>query len=112
MTEQDFVALWEEDPRKADALVWLKLSGFWGHWPVPILTTTWGGMGLVVEKMREEGKALSITVFSGHVEVGNRTDEGIPLEGWDWDDGDIWATADTAPLAVAIAALKAKGAIE
>jgi hypothetical protein len=75
-------------------------------------TTTWEGMGMVVEKMRElKGAPFSAVYW--------RPDEP---HGWAAEFGgnkhahpdDLWgeAEADTAPLAVALAALKALGVVE
>lgn len=59
----------------------------------------------VVEKMRGEGV---------YIDVQPRCDRWDTVAGWQGpDDGDIWEqvslTADTAPLAICLAALRAKG---
>jgi len=156
MTEREFLDLWKEDPRKADALVAEKVMGlgpptheaiwkyvdtpgdgygqYCGWWcvechgqemppmvracepgpathhnySVPPYTTTWDGMGKVVEKMRDEGWMFCLD------------DLGFDGEKWrarfdaDREVNDKWGTGDDdVPfLAVAIAAGKALGWIE
>jgi hypothetical protein len=143
MSEEQFLKLWQEDPRKADAIVaslfeakpvythslepmdervWSK-DGFWyecccyedGDIPTwyPAALTTWSGMELVVEKMREKG-------WSGYVGFGEYGCEA-EFERGDSNSPDCeWGAAEitpetmdrTAPLAIASAALKAEGEIE
>lgn len=75
--------------------------------PVPRYSTTWEGMRLVVEKMRERGFVVDITVdcFAGGRPAG--------VDVCMWDDYRTpqadrpQAHADTAPHAVALAALHA-----
>jgi len=110
MTEADFVALWKENPRKADALVAEKVMDVvvetdpimgTNWWTPEAYTTTWEGMGKVVEKMRELGiwHIIGPSDYGWDVEIRRHSE---------W----VYASADTAPLAVAIAAGKALGWIE
>ena len=106
MTESEFLAL---PPVKQRILV-AKTLGFhkegWETWPDFALdiSAAWQ----VVEKMREWDGCMN-------PEVEIRSDMGrwtcaIGFEAWAAISGE--ATADTAPLAICIAALKAKGVIE
>jgi len=80
----------------------------------PRYTTDISAAWQVVGKMREEG-------WTGYVEwvpgfgfgaEFSRGDSNLPGPGFEWGDSPIMIPERTAPLAIAIAALKAKGVIE
>ena len=102
MTEQEFLAL---EPVKQRILVGETLFGSKpGYETWPDYTQSWSGMGLVVKKMRKEGGYIGFELF---------TDGSVECEIQPQEMDDIyWAMADTAPLAVALAALRAKGVVE
>jgi len=102
MTESEFLAL---EPRERDKVVGRELFGNEQWWKyTQDIRFAWQ----VVEKMREWDGCMN-------PEVEIRSDMGrwtcaIGFEAWAAISGE--ATADTAPLAICIAALKAKGVIE
>jgi len=125
MTETEFLAL---EPREQDALVAEKVMGWTakrlGKEPWPdgsycdgitnsSCTEFWFTEEIapawqVVEKMREEGHTFvlhhSDILFARFFLT---SDGGIVRK-----DRDYWGEADTAPLAICLAALRAKGVIE
>jgi len=117
MTESEFLAL---APRERDALVAEKVMGqgmvlhHEGYYfrPGNLLPdyTTISAAWTVVEKMREEELAFEVTWGWSHVEENNDYDNWVA--GFSNEDERWTATADTAPLAICIAALRAKGVIE
>jgi len=112
MTEADFVALWKENPRKADALVAEKVMDVvvetdpimgTNWWTPEAYTTTWEGMGKVVGQMRKQ-------LFSGRQRFYRALQEQFPVEGGHIAWPDIFLSIE--PVYVAIAAGKALGWIE
>jgi len=96
MTEAEFLAL---EPRERNALVAEKVMGLPGlAWPADY-TTTWEGAGLVVERgiLESLGWNAYWKAWDCFFTIDNISGE---------------ARADTASLAISIAALKAKGVIE
>ena len=88
----------------------------YNNWPESLyeFTTDISAAWQVVGKMREEG-------WTGYVEwvpgfgfgaEFSRGDSNLPGPGFEWGDSPIMIPERTAPLAIAIAALKAKGVIE
>ena len=70
----------------------------------------------LVQKLREKGKGLVIdTLFDEDekaIVVSNRTDEGIPCEGWEWEYPDCAMAAESLNLAVCLFMLWAAGKME
>ncbi len=97
--------------RQIDALLHKHLFGLpeyldgWHPWEPEHYSTTWEGMGLVVEAMREKGFRYWGTDWI------ERPPDAIfcRYSSVDLDGGERFSHADTLPMAVALAALRALG---
>ncbi len=87
--------------------VWMKdgtIVAPWNWNPAEQIADAW----LVLKKVTET-KQLSIwTKSNGKISISNTTSEMLPLWGWDFTD-DFFTINEEAPLAICLAALKAKG---
>ena len=111
MSTTELLTLYDSDPRKVDAIVAEHLFDIGITDPQYMAesmwyASTWEGMRLVVEKMRENGFGFGIDNLQddGTWEASVYTMDRFMV-------GVAEARADTAPLAVALAALKAKGVV-
>lgn len=97
---------WEYDGLQKPSTVWKTATGESVN-PIP-LSTTWQGVGLVVEAMRAKGWRMRLETFEDSVDAEFYFPALINSEGWlERDSKHFRATADDAPRAVALAALLA-----
>lgn len=84
------------------------MLGAWAamYWVIPRYSTDISAAWEVLERMRERGEWV-LNVMADGYEIDNHNAEAIPLKGWTWDDEWIAERADTAPLCICRAALKA-----
>ena len=61
-----------------------------------------------IEKEREAGREWQITTGTPYT-VGNQTDEGLPLMGWEWEERFDSVERDSLPMAICIAILRSRG---
>jgi hypothetical protein len=86
-----------------------RVDGYEGEIPrsVPHYSTDIAAAWVIVEHLRKQGKALVVAVTQSEVCVDNYNIDGIPLAGWTWESPTCHASAETAPHAICLAALKA-----
>jgi|GEM_PF-2388421 len=115
--------------REMDALVWLALEGRpiddiltcrfvdgdiqphagypVGHISPPHYSTDDALALTLLEQDRQQGRSWHISISTTY-QVSNYDNDSVPLEGWNWDNPEAFGIADTLPLAICRAVLKAK----